>query len=125
MREFQLTVRNQPGSFARVAAALADAGIGVEVAAGMGRRSQGLIRLVADDPARAREVLRSLKVSFEEKDVLVVDVGAPPRGLADVLDRLAAADVNVESVYAAVGRNKLVLAVDKIEQARQALQAAP
>jgi hypothetical protein len=31
----------------------------------------------------------------------------------------------VESVYAAVGRNKLVLAVDKIEQARQALQMTP
>jgi hypothetical protein len=39
-----------------------------------------------------------------------------------VLDRLAAADVNVESVYAAVGRNKLVLAVDKLEQAREALK---
>ncbi len=122
VREFQLTVRNQPGSFARVAAALADAGIGVEVAAGMGRRGEGLIRLVADNPDRARGVLRSLGVSFEEKEVLVVDVGHHPRELADVLDRLAAADVNVESVYAAVGRNKLVLAVDKIEQARQALR---
>jgi hypothetical protein len=124
MREFQLTVRNQPGSFAKVAAALADAGIGIEVAAGMGRRGEGLIRLVADDPDKARQVLRSLGVSFEEKEVLVVDIASSPRGLADVLDRLAAADVNVESVYAAVGRSKLVLAVDKIEPARKALQAA-
>jgi len=124
MREFQLTVRNQPGSFAKVAAALADAGIRVEVAAGMGRRGEGLIRLVADDPDKARQVLRSLGASFEEKDVLVVDVGAHPRQLADVLDRLAAADVNVESVYAAVGKNKLVLAVDKIDVARRALEAS-
>ncbi len=122
MREFQLTVRNQPGSFAKVAAALAEVGVGIEVAAGMGRRGEGLIRLVADDPEKARQVLNSLGVSFEEKDVLVVDVGGHPHELADVLDRLAAADVNVESVYAAVGRNKLVLAVDKIEQARRALQ---
>ncbi len=122
MREFQLTVRNQPGSFAKVAAALAEVGVGIEVAAGMGRRGEGLIRLVADDPDKARHVLSSLGISFEEKDVLVVDVGGHPRELADVLDRLAAADVNVESVYAAVGRNKLVLAVDKIEQARRALQ---
>jgi hypothetical protein len=125
MREFQLTVRNQPGSFARVAAALADVGVGIEVAAGMGRRGEGLIRLVADDPEKARQVLRALGISFEEKDVLVVNVGSTPRELADVLDRLAAADVNVESVYAAVGRNKLVLAVDKIEQARRALEPAP
>jgi hypothetical protein len=88
----------------------------------MGRRGEGLIRLVADDPEKARRVLRSLGVSFEEKDVLVVDVGSAPRELADVLDRLAAADVNIESVYAAVGRNKLVLAVDKLEQAREALK---
>jgi len=122
MREFRLTVRNQPGSFAKVATALADAGIGVEVAAGMGGRGKGLIRLVADDPDRARGVLRSLGVSFEEKAVLVVDIGNHPRDLADVLDRLAVAGINVESVYAAVGRNKLVLGVDKIEEARRALQ---
>jgi hypothetical protein len=125
MKEFQLTVQNQPGSFAKVASALADVGVTVEVAAGMGRRGEGLIRLVADDPDRTRQVLRSLDVSFEEKDVLVIDIGSYPRGLADVLDLLAAADVNVESVYAAVGRNKLVLAVDKVEQARQALQPHP
>jgi hypothetical protein len=123
MREFQLTVRNQPGSFAKVAAALADVGVGVEVAAGMGRRGEGLIRLVADDPDKARSVLRSLGISFEEKDVLVVDIGSDPRGLADVLDRLAAANVNVESVYAAVGKNKLVLAVDRIDLAREALRS--
>jgi hypothetical protein len=122
MREFQLTVRNQPGSFAKVAAALAEVGVGIEVAAGMGRRGEGLIRLVADEPSKARDVLRSLGVSFEEKEVLVVDVGTHPRELAAVLDRLAAADINVESVYAAVGRNKLILAVDKLEQAREALK---
>jgi hypothetical protein len=125
MKEFQLTVQNQPGSFAKVAAALADAGINVEVAAGMGRRGEGLIRLVADEPKKARRVLRALDVSFEEKEVLVVDIASHARGLADVLDLLAAADVNVESVYAAVGRQKLVLAVDKIEQAKQALQIRP
>ncbi len=122
MKEFQLTVQNQPGSFAKVASALADVGITVEIAAGMGRRGEGLIRLVADDPDKTRQVLRSLAVSFEEKDVLVVGIGASPRALADVLDLLADSGVNVESVYAAVGRNKLVLAVDKIDRARQALQ---
>jgi hypothetical protein len=122
VREFQLTVRNQPGSFAKVAAALGDAGVAIEVAAGMGRHGEGLIRLVADDSVKTRLVLRSLGISFEEKEVLVVDVGSHPHGLADVLDRLAAAGVNVESAYAAIGRNKLVLAVDNLEQARAALQ---
>ena len=121
MREFQLTVRNQPGSFAKVAAALGDAGVGIEVAAGMGRRGEGLIRLVSDDSVKTRLVLRSLGISFEEKEVLVVDVGNHPRGLADVLDRLAAAGINVESAYAAIGRNRLVLTVDRLDAARQAL----
>jgi hypothetical protein len=122
MREFQLTVQNRPGSFAKVAAALAEVGVGIEVAAGMGRRGEGLIRIVADDPGKARKVLRSLGVSFEEKEVLVVNVGSHPRELAGVLDRLANAGVNVESVYAAVGKNKLVLAVDHLERAKEILQ---
>lgn len=125
MREFQLTVRNQPGSFAKVASALADVGVGIEVAAGMGRRNEGLIRLVADDASKARKVLVSLGISFEEKEVLVVDVGTHPRELALVLDRLANAGINVESVYAAVGRNKLVLAVDEIDRAKDVLRTSP
>lgn len=124
MREFQLTVRNQPGSFSKVASALADAEIRVEIAAGIGKRGKGLIRLVADDPDRARDVLRGLGVAFDEKEVLVIDVGRGPHELADVLDRLAVAGVNVEAVYAAVGQNKLVLAVDKIDMARRALKPA-
>lgn len=125
MREFQLTVRNQPGSFAKVASALAEVGVGIEVAAGMGRRNEGLIRLVADDAAKARKVLVSLGISFEEKEVLVVEVGSHPRELAGVLDRLANAGINVESVYAAVGRNKLVLAVDEIDRAKDVLRTSP
>jgi hypothetical protein len=122
VREFQLTVQNRPGSFAKVAAALAEVGVSIEVAAGMGRRNEGMIRLVADDASKARKVLRSLGISFEEKEVLVVDVGGHPRELAGVLDRLANAGVNVESVYAAVGRNKLVLAVDHLDRAKEALR---
>jgi len=125
VREFQLTVRNQPGSFAKVASALAEVGVGIEVAAGMGRRNEGLIRLVADDAAKARKVLVSLGISFEEKEVLVVEVGSHPRELAGVLDRLANAGINVESVYAAVGRNKLVLAVDEIDRAKDVLRTSP
>jgi hypothetical protein len=124
VREFQLTVQNRPGSFAKVAAALAEVGVSIEVAAGMGRRNEGMIRLVADDASKARKVLRSLDISFEEKEVLVVDVGGHPRELAGVLDRLANAGVNVESVYAAVGRNKLVLAVDHLDRAKEALRGA-
>jgi len=40
MGKFQLTVQNQPGSFAKVAAALANARTNVEIAAGMGGRGE-------------------------------------------------------------------------------------
>jgi len=109
---------DQPGSFAKVA------GLRSRTQASTSRsprawaaRGEGLIRLVArrtgegpTSPSCAGRVLRgegSPGCRHRKPSAGTRRCAGPPR----------AADVNVESVYAAVGPHRLVLAVDKIEQA--------
>jgi len=83
-----------------------------------------LIRLVTDNPGKARRLLQDLAVDFEESEALVIDIPNHPGELATLLGRLASDGINVESCYAGVERNKLVLTVDDTALAKQILRIA-
>jgi len=121
MKEFRFTLENSPGALVEVASALGEERINIEAIAGIGAGEEGLIRLVPDNPGKARRVLADLGVEFEEKEALAIDVPNHPGELATLLRRLAAEGLNVESCYAGVEKNRLSLAVD---QAKRILRIA-
>ena len=57
----------------------------------------------------------------DERDVIVVDVEDRPGTMAQVARKLADAGVNIELAYAAFGGVRLVLGVDDLEKAREAV----
>lgn len=122
MKEFRFDLENRPGALAEVAEAFGEGRINIEGIAGVAGDDKGLIRLVVDDAGKARRALGNLGIAFEEKEVLVIDVPNHPGELATVLRRLAEEGLNVESCYAGVERNKLVLAVDQVDQAKRILR---
>lgn len=122
MKEFQFDLENRPGALAEVAEAFGEERVNIEGIAGVAGDDKGLIRLVVDDAGKARRALGNLGIAFEEKEVLVIDVPNHPGELATVLRRLAEEGLNVESCYAGVERNKLVLAVDQVNQAKRILR---
>lgn len=122
MKEFRFDLENRPGALAEVAEAFGEERVNIEGIAGVAGDDKGLIRLVADDAGKARRVLGNLGIAFEEKEALVIDVPNHPGELATVLRRLAEEGLNVESSYAGVERNKLVLAVDQVDQAKRILR---
>ena len=124
MKEFRFTLENSPGALVEVASALGEERINIEAIAGIGAGEEGLIRLVPDNPGKARRVLADLGVEFEEKEALAIDVPNHPGELATLLRRLAAEGLNVESCYAGVEKNKLFLTVDQVDQAKRILRIA-
>jgi len=124
MKELRFTVKNQPGTLAKVATALGEERVNIDGIAGVGVEDSGLIRLVTDNPGKARRVLQDLALDFEESEALVIDIPNHPGELAALLDRLANDRINVESCYAGVERNKLVLTVDDVALAKQILRIA-
>ena len=124
MKEFRFSLENSPGALAEVASALGEERVNIEAIAGIGAGEEGLIRLVPDNPGKARRVFEGLGIGFEEKEALTIDVPNHPGELATLLRRLAAEGLNVESCYAGVEKNKLFLTVDQVDQAKRILRIA-
>ncbi len=124
MKELRFTVENQPGALAKIASALGEARINIDGITGLGSEDTGLICLAIDDPGEARRILQDLAADFKENEALVIDIPNHPGELATLLRRLADDGINVQSLYAGVERNKLVLTVDNVARAKQILRIA-
>jgi hypothetical protein len=86
----------------------------------------GVLRLVVSDPDRARAVLAEGGFTVTETEVLAVEVADQPGGLAQVVEPLSKADINVEYLYAFVGRSGgkalVVFRVEDLDRAITLLQ---
>lgn len=124
MKEFGFRVENQPGALEAVASRLGEVGININGISGIGISDDGVIRLVTDDPDKTRGVLQDLGLSFDEKEALLIDVPNRPGELAAILRRLGDEHLNVESAYAGVEKETLILTVDDTVRAKQVLAVA-
>jgi hypothetical protein len=59
----------------------------------------GYLRIIVDNPARARTVLHGKGHLVIERDVVLLEVANEPGGMAAAVDKLARAGVNVEYAY--------------------------
>jgi len=97
----QLTVflENSPGRLAALTRAIGDAGINMRALMVADTAEFGVVRIICDDPAFAQSVLEAAGYGVTVTDVIAVVVPDRPGGLADVLEVLGAADINVEYAY--------------------------
>ncbi len=99
MKEFSVTLANQPGQLATLARRLADAGVHIQSLAAIGSNDESLLRLMPDDADATRHVLQDAGLHFEERLVLDTFLPDEPGALAAVAQRLADAGVNIDSMY--------------------------
>jgi hypothetical protein len=64
----------------------------------------GILRLIVDDNAKAVELLKGQGFTVGTTPVVAVEVPDRPGGLADILDLVGRAGLNVEYMYAFVER---------------------
>jgi hypothetical protein len=123
-RQFVVQLDNRPGELAHLARALGTRGIDILHIASVGAGPLGCAFLTTSDDLATREVLRGLGHDFIEGDPVLVDVEDRPGGLADVLEQLATAGVNILGTMV-VGRRsgvlQMILCVDDDARARAAL----
>jgi hypothetical protein len=116
---------HRPGEVSRIAGALAKAGINLKSVAAQAMGNQGVLRLIADDVAAAREALQANHIPFEEKEVVTILRENKAGELADVADRLAQANINLEALYV-VGLEgdlvELAVVVDDPKKAKKVLE---
>lgn len=123
-RPFVVQLQNRPGELAHLARALAARGIDIRHIAGGGAGRTYHAFLDTDNDTATREVLRSMGYSFVEGATIVVEAEDRPGTLAELSEKLAAANVNIEGVLILGRRGKQVeiaFAVDDEKRAREAL----
>jgi hypothetical protein len=119
-----LSLESKPGVLAKLARTLADAGVNIEALSAAEAAGRGKIRIVVSDPGRARQALRAAKYRPTEEAALSMTLENRPGALAAVTEKLAAAKVNIKSIYAtttAAGTATVVLTVPNVDKARSAL----
>jgi len=123
--QLTLSLVSRPGTLAALARTLAEAGVNVTALSAAEASGRGKIRLLVNDPARARRALRKAKYRVSEEPAFVLRLRNRPGALARVAGRLAKERINVRSIYATTagrGTAAVVLTVGgNVSKARRVL----
>jgi hypothetical protein len=121
---FYVHVPNKPGEGARVLATLRDAGVNLLAFSGFPSGQRAQVDFVPDDPRSFREVAREAKWRLTGPKRAFLIQGEDRAGaVADLMQKLAAARVNVtaiDAVCAGAGRYGAILWVKPRDVARAA-----
>ena len=117
---------NRPGALARVCEALANAGINIYALATSDTVDHTVVRMIVSNPTKALMLLGEAGVLALETDVLTIETASEPGVLAEIAERLAEAEVNIEYTYLVAGREAerglIILRPSDVEKARRVLE---
>ncbi|MBU0637561.1 MAG: amino acid-binding protein [Planctomycetes bacterium] len=123
--QFSVLLANKPGMLAGLCQRLADDKVNIMAMSMMDSTEHGVLRLVTIDPPSVRGSLSSLDLPTTETTVLTAELTNRPGALADVVQRLAAAHIDVSYAYctsgAAGGKTLGVFKVSDVNKATKAL----
>ncbi len=124
IEQLSVFLENKPGRMAEMARVLGEAGNNMRAFVVADTAEFGVARIIVDRPRAACDALKAAGFGVTVTEVIAVEVPDRPGGLAEVLDALGAAGVNVEYAYCFVEPNGSV-AVDvfRVEDPRSATAA--
>lgn len=127
-KETTIVTPNKPGKLAQALRAVATAKVNLIAIDSSSGYDLNMVRLVTNDPPKARKVLEKLGYNVSESPVLGVTISDKPGQLARIAAVLSKAHVNVDYMYAtAVAYDQqatVIVHVPDSEAAEKALRSA-
>lgn len=127
IKQISIFVENQPGKLAELTRLLADADIDLRTLSLADTRDFGILRVIVNKPDETEKLLKANEWTYKIAEVIGVKLPDRPGGVAEVLEAINEAGVNVEYMYAFVnripGRADTVFRVDDIATTISALKA--
>jgi hypothetical protein len=118
IQQLSVFLENSAGRLGQLTRALGDASINMHALMIADTEEFGVVRIIADEPLRAKEILDDMGFSATLTPVVAVEVPDRPGGLADVIEALGAAGVNIEYAYCFVDpKGEAAIDVFKIDDA--------
>ncbi len=128
MKELTIISKNQVGTLADIAEALGKIGVNIEAISTQEHEDSAIFRLVTNDSATAKKTLSRLpSIRVTESDIIVLRLHNRPGELGKITRKLAARNVNLQSVYIVTRSNEFTEVAVKpapgdYEKAKEALQ---
>lgn len=124
IKQISITLENVPGKLSKVVDYLGENGINIIAVSVADTTDFSVVRIIATDPEKASNVLRTHGYLVNITDVLAVEVPNRPEGLDAILKPLKELSVNINYLYTCLrtGENTVqIVGVDEIVQAAQGL----
>ena len=124
--QFSIFMVNKPGVLARALGEFARAKINIIAMTMTDSVEHGVMRVIFAAPKRAKEVLSRLNMSYNETEVLCVNLANKAGAFAAVAEKLAKNHINISYAYCTAGakggRTTCVLKVADVKKAIKVLQ---
>jgi hypothetical protein len=98
-KEFTVTIEDKPGALGKCFSALAERNVNILAFQSYVEDGESLARLLVDNPPIAKSVLGSLRMIFEETDVVTVTLPHRPGELGRAAARLGEKHINIDYSY--------------------------
>ena len=125
VKQISVFLENKPGALKDLTGVLADNGIDMRAFSLAETSDFGIARIIVDDTYKTTTVLRDAEFIHSVSTVIAVIIPDVPGGLDKVLAVLADCDVNVEYMYAFLGKKDgsayMVFRVTDEQKAERAL----
>ena len=121
--QFSVILVNKPGVLAQVTTALAKAKVNLVALTLVDSSEHGVLRIVCEQPDKARKILARIHDRFTETEVITLDLTNKPGAFAVAAQQLAEAHININYAYCTGGApGGKTTAVFKVADLKKALK---
>jgi len=125
IKQLSVFVENKHGRLESIIDALGKNGVNIRALSIADTTDFGILRIIVDDDAKAKDALNEIGVISKQTDVIAVYIDDRTGGLHSILKIISDAGVSVEYMYAFLGRTEgkalMVLKADDEEKAKDIL----
>lgn len=124
MKQFAISLKNEPGQIANICETLGNAGVNIKSLAAGGIGEHGVLHLVTADELTASKALKKAGYESKATDIMIVELLDRPGELGKVTRKLALSNINIDSIYLLGkinGKATLAIMVDNEERVREIL----
>lgn len=128
VKQISIFVENKYGRLSEIISAIGNNGIDISALSIADTTDFGILRMIVNDPEKACEVLKEAGVAVKMTDVIALAIEDVPGGLARELEKLKEAEINIEYMYAFIGKSAdgamVIIRVDNPEHAMEVLKGS-
>ena len=100
IQQISVFVENQPGTLAEVLGILKANQVNLRALSVADTADFGILRMIVNEPEKVAKFLRDKGLAVKSTQVLTIAIPDNPGGLLEQVEKLSAAGINVEYVYA-------------------------